>query len=279
MTEMERKELYSHPWKFFVPPFRIAGNLYFVGNRDVGAYIIETEEGLVLIDSTYPSTAPLLMQSISDLGFSVRDIKHLLHTHGHFDHFGCTGFIKAFSGCTTYLGRRDADMFITHPDLSLSAGCGIRDFDVFTPDVLLDGGERLVFGKTEIEVIATPGHSDGCMSFFFNVAENGVSYRCGLFGGAGFNTLTDKFIEENGNTWSRKEYIASVERLLKEDVDIMLGNHTSQASLLEKYARLNSSGSVNPFVDKEEFPNFLLDRKKLFWNEFCWSNGDIIKRN
>ena len=276
MTDAEKKELRAHPWTFYVPPFRIAGNLYFAGNRDAGAYILNTEEGLVLIDSTYPSTAPLLIQSIADLGFSVRNVRHLLHTHGHFDHFGCTGFVKAFSGCTTYLGRRDAEMFIKDPSLILAEGAGISDFSPFEPDVLLDGGETIRSGSTEISVVATPGHSDGCMSFFFYVEENGVRYRCGLFGGAGFNTLTDKFISEHGNTWSRQEYLDSLERLLDEDVDIMLGNHTGQGHMLEKHAEAVKRGDSSPFIVKNEFRDFILERKERFFRELC-CNQDNLK--
>ncbi len=268
MTESDRHALRAHPWEFEVKPFRIAGNLYFVGNRDVGSYLIDTEEGLVLIDSTYPSTAPLLIQSIADLGFSVRNIKHLFHTHGHFDHFGCTGFIKAFSGCMTYLGRRDAVMFVENPSMILSEGSGICDFSPFVPDVLLDGGEVFRFGSTELLVIATPGHSDGCMSYFFDVEEAGFKYRCGLFGGAGFNTLTDEFIRKHGNTHSRSEYIESIDRLLEEEVDIMLGNHTAQGRMLEKHAEAVSLGSSAPFIDRNEFRRFLLERKERFYREF-----------
>ena len=268
MTEDERRNLLSSPWLFYVEPFRIAGCLYFVGNKDVGSYLLDTEDGLVLIDSTYPSTAPLLLQSLQDLGFSARDVRHLIHTHGHFDHFGCTGFIKAFSGCKTYLGRRDAIMFKEHPELTLKDGGGVPNLDVFEADVLIDGGEILRFGNTEIEVVATPGHSDGCMSFFFYVSEGGRSYRCGLFGGAGFNTLTDEFISEHGNYMSRMEYLASLERLLKEDVDIMLGNHTAQAHLLEKHVEAEKLGTFLPFVDKSEFTSFILQRKKTFFEKF-----------
>ena len=268
MTDAEKKELNSHPWTFSTAPFRIAGNLYFVGNRDVGAYLIDTEEGLVLIDSTYPSTAPLLIQSIADLGFSARDVRHLIHTHGHFDHFGCTGFVKALSGCTTYLGRRDAEMFVRDPSLILAGDCGIRDFGPFVPDVLLDGGETIRSGSTEIEVVATPGHSDGCMSFFFYVEEDGIRYRCGLFGGAGFNTLKDGFITIHGNTWSRGEYLQTLDRLAGEKVDITLGNHTSQARMLEKHAEAVREGSCRPFVDREEFGRFIGERRERFHAEF-----------
>ena len=69
-------------------PFSIFGNLYFVGNADVGSYLIDTGDGLILIDTAYPTTRALLVQSIWEAGFNPGDIKYILHTHGHFDHFG-----------------------------------------------------------------------------------------------------------------------------------------------------------------------------------------------
>ena len=108
-----------------VEPFRIAGNLYFIGNQDAASYLLDTEEGLIILDTGYPRTQALLLHSIASLGFRVQDIRIILHTHGHFDHIGCTSILKELSCGTTYLGRRDTEMFSRQPELSLKAlsGC------------------------------------------------------------------------------------------------------------------------------------------------------------
>lgn len=273
MTETERYEFLHHPWTFYTEPFRIVGNTYFVGNKDVGSYLLKTEAGLVLIDTGYPTTVPLLFASLMSLDVKVQDIRHVLHTHGHYDHFGATSFIKAFSGCATYLGERDAVNFRKNKSLSLIQDAHSEFFDVFEPDVLLQGGERLVFGDTEIDVVATPGHCDGCMSFFFNQEEGGRTVRCGLFGGAGMNSMTRSFIEKYGNRDSPQEFLDSLKRLEKEHVDVMLGNHTRQGDMLGKHEKAARIGSQEPFIDDKEFPTFLALCKKRLYAEAWYPDG------
>lgn len=113
------EDFYKYPHKYYMTPFRIFGNLYFVGNQDVGAYLLNTSEGLILIDTTYPTTRALLIQSIWEAGFDPRNIRYILHTHGHFDHFGATDLIVSLSGAKTFLGAEDARMVPGAPGIGL----------------------------------------------------------------------------------------------------------------------------------------------------------------
>src|SRR3954468_3646305 len=72
----------------YAEPFRIAGNLYYVGANDVTSFLITGPEGHVLIDGGYPGTAPMIIASITKLGFRITDVKVLLNSHAHFDHAG-----------------------------------------------------------------------------------------------------------------------------------------------------------------------------------------------
>jgi metallo-beta-lactamase class B len=261
----DREDFYRYPWRFWVPPFRIAGDLYFVGDADVGAHLISTTEGLILIDSGYPTTANLLIHSIWSLGFNPEDIKMLLHTHGHFDHFGCTDFIKEISGCVTYLGKRDAENFIKRPELTLAQGSHTTYCFPFKPDRILEGGEKLTLGGVSIDVLATPGHSDGCVSYFFDVSENNRGYRCGLFGGAGLNTLTGEFIGKYHNDHSRGEFLNTLNLLENVPVDITLGNHTVQNHTIDKAKARVPAPANNPFIDPAEWKRFILDVKEHYY--------------
>lgn len=251
--------LHRFPENFYVPSFRIAGNLYFVGNKDAGAYLLDTEEGLVLIDTTYPQTAFLLIQSIWELGFRPQDIRHILHTHGHFDHFGATAAIQKLYGSKTYLSDMEAVMFRDYPALSLIEENGCNNTKLFEPDILLKDGEWLRFGSTRIHCVLTPGHSPGTMSYFFEVNEKEKVYRVGLFGGAGFNTLKkDYFIKYSlgyGQMLKmRAAYVLSINKVLNEKVDINIGNHTDQSSTLEKRERfLKEPNGPNPFINPAEW--------------------------
>jgi metallo-beta-lactamase class B len=111
------EDFYRYPYLYRVDPFCIFGNLYYVGNKDVGSHLFDTGDGLILIDTTYPTTDALLVQSIWQAGFNPKNIVYILHTHGHFDHFGATSLLKVFSGAKTFLGSRDAKMFREQPYL------------------------------------------------------------------------------------------------------------------------------------------------------------------
>lgn len=74
-------------------PFRMAGNLYFVGTCKASSHLIDTGDGLILIDTGYEETAEVVIESVTELGFDVRDIRYILHSHGHCDHTeGTTSF-------------------------------------------------------------------------------------------------------------------------------------------------------------------------------------------
>ena len=253
-----REDFYRHPEKYRVPPFRIWGNLYFVGNKSVGAHLIDTGEGLILIDTTYPSTAAMLVQSIWELGFDPRDIRCLIHTHGHFDHFGGTALLKEISGARTYLGEGDAVMFKERSELALTEGSGCEYFGLFVPDEIMKDGDVITLGNTSIRIVSTPGHSDGVISFFTEIEEGGVRLAAGMHGGAGMNTMCRTFIEKYHNGHCRKDFREGLDKVYDERVDIMLGNHTGHNRTVEKRQfMLDHPEEPNPFVDPTEWKRYL----------------------
>ncbi len=253
-----REDFYRHPEKYRVEPFRIYGNLYFVGNKSVGAHLIDTGAGLLLIDTTYPTTAAMLIQSIWELGFDPRNIRCILHTHGHFDHFGATDLLKEISGAKTYLGEGDVVMFREKPDLALTEGSGCRYFTHFKPDVAMKDGDVITLGNTSVRIATTPGHSDGVISFFTEIEENGVRLTAGMHGGAGLNTMCRTFIDRYQNGHCRKEFLDGMDKVYEEQVDIMLGNHSGHNQTVEKRQfMLEHPQEPNPFIDPGEWKRYL----------------------
>lgn len=253
-----REDFYRHPEKYRVPPFKIYGSLYFVGNKSVGAHLIDTGEGLILIDTTYPTTAALLVQSIWELGFDPSDIRCILHTHGHFDHFGGTGLLKEISGAKTYLGEGDDRMFKERPELALIQDSGCPYLEPFVPDAVMKDGDIIELGNTRIRIVSTPGHSDGVISFFTEIEEKGVKLTAGMHGGAGMNTMCRPFIEKYHNEYCRKDFLEGLHKVYNEHVDIMLGNHTGHNRTVEKRRyMLENPLALNPFIDPSEWKVYL----------------------
>ena len=103
MLTVSANDIMRSPWLWEVAPFRIADNLYYVGNTSVSSHLIDTGEGLLLLDTTYQQTGYMLLESIRKLGFDPADIRWILHSHGHIDHFGATRMLVEKYGCKTYL--------------------------------------------------------------------------------------------------------------------------------------------------------------------------------
>lgn len=243
------------PWELAAPAFRVFGNLYFVGNQDGASWLLDTSDGLILFDTNYPTAASLLLDSIWSLGFNPRDIIAIFHTHGHFDHFGATNLIKALSGAKTYLSQIDAQVFLEQPELALLEDSGYPYLKLFTPDVTVHDNQELRFGDTVIRCVTCPGHTPGTTSYFFNISDGQQTLRAGLHGGAGLNTLCEEFRQTYGIDW-REDFLASIEKVYHEQVDVFLGNHTAQNDALTKYRHYLQTGE-NKFVDPTAWAAFL----------------------
>ena len=108
-------DICTYPWKYHVKPFRIIGNLYYVGNGDVSSHLIDTDRGLILLDTAFPQTVYLLLESVRRLGFNPDDIRYILHCHGHYDHFGGTRALVELTGAKAALGADDIEILEARP--------------------------------------------------------------------------------------------------------------------------------------------------------------------
>ena len=244
-------------WKARMTPFKVIGNLYFVGTIPASAHLIDTGDGLILLDSGYPETLYLVLQSIYELGFNPYDIKYILHSHGHIDHIGGTRALAELTGAKTVIGRLDLDYVTGDRDLTFA-----RELDVifdcpFHPDILLDDGDTLSLGNTTIRCVHTPGHTEGTMSFFFDTEDHGQIFRVGTHGGIGDNSMRKDFLEYYGLPLSlRDDFRKGLEQLRHEHVDVFIGNHQDQCDTLGKSARI-LAGQWDAFVDPAAWPAFL----------------------
>jgi len=221
-------------------PFKLAGNVYFVGTNEASSHLIDTGKGLILIDSGYERTADKIVDSMKILGFDIADVKYIIHSHGHYDHTGGTGRLLELCNARTLMHKADLKYINSS----------------FNVDIFVKDGDTLKLGNTEIVFYETPGHTEGSISFFFDVTENGTYYRVGMFGGAGVNQLKKAYMQKHDvSHLMRGAFFSSIERLKKEKVDIMLGNHCWHNHTQMRYEQSLVS-KENPFVDS------------MIWNKF-----------
>ena len=250
------------PWEGYITPSRIFGNLYFVGNRAVCQHLIDTGDGLILIDSGFPENLYQLVHNIWLLGFKPEDIKYIIHTHGHYDHLGATRQLVEMCGAKTFLGAPDSDIAEGKVDASLADALGCVYSEFFTPDVKLCDKDVITLGNTYIKCVATPGHSDGTMSFFFDVTDGKKTLRAGLHGGVGTNTMDTEGLKKYNRAPScREEHLFGLMKVRGEKFDICLGNHIKNNDTEGKIKRV-LDGETDAFIDRDEWVRFIDSRIK-----------------
>ena len=217
-------------WEGYIAPDRVFGNLYFVGTYPASTHVIETEEGLIVIDPGYPEALDTVLENMRAIGLDPMKTRIILCSHGHYDHAGAVKALRDMTGAKTYIGRGDLDM-VEKGIRTWAEELGTEYNEAFTPDVLLDDGDHVQLGRTDILCLSTPGHTEGTLSFFFDVTDGEKTYRAGMHGGVGCNTLYGSYIKANGLEGMREKFLAGLERLKNERVAITCITMIPQASL------------------------------------------------
>ena len=253
------RDFYTNPSIARIEPFKIADNLYYVGDRKVCVHLIDTGDGLILLDSGYLGAEHLLIDSIWRVGFDPKNVRWIIHTHAHSDHFGASSEFKKMYGTRLAISRVDAEEIRekphrAHVDSSSFPYAKIPEFDYEIED-----GEIFELGSTKLRCVLSPGHTPGVLSLFFNVTDGGNTYLAGMYGGAGVNAISLPYIHYNeAPRDSAVQMLASIEAVYNEPVTVHIGNHPHNNRTLEKRERQLREGG-NPFIAPGSWREFLDD--------------------
>jgi metallo-beta-lactamase class B len=246
-----------------VKPFRVIGNIYYVGLVDVSSFLITTPEGDILLDSTYENTAPAVRNSIEQLGFHMRDIKVLLNTHAHSDHIGGHKLMKELTGAQVVMSELDAPALADGGLSAFDNKDGKQRFQPLKADRIIREGEEVSLGGTTLVARLTPGHTKGCTSWMTVAEEGGQKYNVGFV-----CSLPGPSLMAFRNS---PKYPAVIEDSLKSfaiakslQVDVFLGSHASQFGLAEKIKRMSEGAQPNPFIDPQGFRAYVEKSESVF---------------
>lgn len=253
-------------WTTNHAPFRIGGNLYYVGSNDLAAYLIVTPEGNILLNANLPSSAPLIQQSIESLGFKMADTKILLNGQAHYDHVGATAVIKRMTHARVEVMDADVDAmqsggktdFLFYKDPS-------AQFEPVKVDHVLHDGEQVRLGSSVLTAHLTPGHTKGDTTWTMQIVEAGKPYEVVFFGGAGVNP-GNNLIDDPRYPTEAADFERAFRTLRSLPCDVFLGAHGIYFGLKEKYARFRG-GDKNAFVDPAGYRAYTDDREKAFRDE------------
>ena len=259
------QEAQERPYLIDRDPFRIAGNLYYVGNMWCASHLIDTGEGLMLLDVPCASGLPGLLYNIQKLGFRVEDVKYIVISHAHTDHYGCVKALVHRTHAKTFLGRVDAQDMLGNPERTRQLDAGLGPYnESFVPDVQLEDGDVIELGNVKMRCVLTPGHTIGVMSHFWDMEVDGKTIHVGIYGGAGYGSLSTEGLKKFGQPLSMQQtFVDSIDKVWDEPVDLMLGNHPFHSDEYQKHKR-SLTEETNPFIDPTEWHRFLTELKEGF---------------
>jgi metallo-beta-lactamase class B len=252
----------SRSWNQPVEPYRIAGNLYYVGASDVTSYLITTPAGHILLDGGFAETAPIIQANVQKLGFNLTDVKILLSTHAHFDHAGGLAELKKVTGAPLYAGVADVDLLARGGKGDFAFGDKLQ-FPPVQVDHPVHDRDKVSLGGTTVVGHSTPGHTRGCTSWSMQVEDGGKRYDVVFVGSTTINPGVH-LAGKPSYPGIAEDYAKSFEVLKSLPCDIFLAAHASFYGGLEKAARLKQGGGVNPFVDPHGYRDFLARTEKVY---------------
>jgi metallo-beta-lactamase class B len=226
------------------PATRLFDNFFYVGLNGVGAYVLRTGDGLILIDTlnSTKDAQTIIVPGMEALGLNPHDLRYILISHGHGDHYGGAAWLAKTYG---------ARVMASEADWTLMERAGSRGGGRFDPpparDLVASDGEILKLGDTSIRIVATPGHTPGTLSFLIPVTDKGVPHMLGMLGGTGIPA----------EAAARADYVRSLDKFadaaFAAGADVELSNHPFVDDSLARMAKLRSAPDApNPFIIGEQ---------------------------
>jgi metallo-beta-lactamase class B len=246
-------------WTEPFEPFRIAGNLYYVGTRGLSSFLLVTPDGNILIDTGTEGAGPLVRANVEKLGFKVGDIKVILASHAHFDHVGGHAAMQQLTNAAVMMVGEDAEALQSGRDTSALNGPGWRPVKVAR---LLKDNEAVSFGGITLTAHLTPGHTKGCTTWETTIAAGGRSYRVVFIGGTSVNGGV-RLVGNTRHPGIAEDYARTFALLKTLHPDIFVAQHPGMFGMEQKAQRMKS-GDASAFVDPDGFIRFVEGQEKLY---------------
>lgn len=245
-------------------PFRIAGNLYYVGNAGVTSFLLTGLDGHVLIDGGYPESAPAIMASIAKLGFDIHDVKVLLNTHAHSDHAGGLRALQEVSGAQLWVSEGDAAVMAAGRNGDDPALGPLRfvaklfgRFPAPRIDQVFKDGETIRVGQIALTAHITAGHTRGCTTWSFPVRDGDRELLAVNIGSLTLFPFVS-LVEPEAYPGIRTDFEHSFRTLRSLPADIFLASHADMFDMNRKRRESASANeSADPFIDPEGYRSYI----------------------
>jgi metallo-beta-lactamase class B len=256
-------------WTRPFPPFRIVGNIYWVGSYDLSTYLITTPQGNILINTGIGDTAKQIKASVEQLGFKITDTKILTATHGHYDHAAGLAELKRMTGARLIVEERDKELFESGGKADyLFGGRANFHFDPVTVDATVKDNDTIALGGTVLTAHLHPGHTKGSTSFTLNVQDGGKTYRVVIANMGSINPGTVLSGAKQSYAGIGDDYARTFKAQKDMAIDIWLASHASQFKMIEKH-KPGDPYDPERFVDPQGFKASIEQLEKTYQEQLA----------
>lgn len=246
-------------WVEPLPPFKVIGNIYYVGTVGLSSFLLTSNEGHILLDGGLPQNARIIANNIQTLGFQLQDVKLLLNSHAHFDHSGGLAELKELTGASLLASAGDK------PELESGRYVGSDNPYFSAPPVVVDrivkDRERVFLGELSLTANITPGHSPGCTSWITEIESEAETLEVLFFCSA--SVAANRLVSPPQYPGIVEDYRKTFAITKHWRPDVFLANHPFLFAMQEKIHH-PSKGSQNPFIDRDRFPNLIRELERDF---------------
>ena len=265
-------------WNYTEPVYRVAPHVWNVGGQDdVAAYLLDTGDGLIPIDTGDEATLYLLIDRMWSLGYNPRDIKKLLLSHYHGDHSQGVRLLYELTG-------RKAEVWISRED---EANHQRTKDDNFPMPVLpyevtnfYDDDTPVTLGRFSIRTKLTPGHTKGATSFFFDDTDEttGKTWRCAMHGGMGVGMMkpgTKTMANELNTPDDAFRFVADCLEMAQWPVDINMSSHLNQTNVDENMPE--DCSDYTWFIADYSWHDMLVNRAEELMSYYPEKYPDLVR--
>ena len=266
----------ENDWTEPFPPFRIAGNLYYVGSKGLANYLIATPQGHILINSDLEANVPLIRASVEKLGFKFSDIKILLISHAHWDHDAGSALIKQITGATYMV--MDADVPVVESGGGSDFQYGSTPAFLYKAtrvDRVLHDGDEVKLGDAVLVAHLTAGHTKGCTTWTMKVKEGEKTYDVVIIGSPNVNEGY-KLVDNTLYPQIANDYERMFQVLRSLPCDYFLGAHGNYFDMETKYARMRE-GAARSFIDPDGYLKFVAQKEQAFRAELAKQKSGKVR--
>jgi len=250
------------------PPFKIIGNIYWVGTYDLSTYLITTPQGNILINTGFVDTVPQIKEGVEKLGFKLSDTKIIMATHGHIDHVAGVAELKRQTHAKVIVSEQDAVLLEDGGKSDFRFGDGVHtQFEPVKVDQRLKNGDKVTLGGVEITAHHDPGHTKRATSYTLTVKEGGKDYRVIIANMPSINPGV-KVSGMSKYPDIANDYARSFHDMKEMQIDVYLASHAAQFKMHDKY-KPGDPYDPNRFVDPKGFRAELDRLEKLYRDQLA----------